>query len=440
MQISIIEGSFGVLSGTLSDNYMVPFALSIDSTPFQVGILSSLGGLISPIGQIIGAREIEHRPRKQILLSGIIGQASMWPIFVIIAFLYLTNYFLINLAWLLILFYMLYMLCGGVMTPPWFSTMGDIVPEDKRGRYFAKRNLITTAIALSGTLLFSVTLDWFKNQQAVILGFVIIFACGLATRSVSASLFPRHYYPPFHFDPSSHITLKKFLGELPKNNFGKFTLFVTLITFAQWVAGPYFSVYMLNDLNFDYFIYIFINLFSSITALFVFPALGKFGDKFGNVKLLRFGACIVPFVPLMWLITNNPLGILLGPQLVGGIGWTAFNLATSNFIYDNIPSEKRGEYIALYNFLNGLGIITGGLIGGMLISFLTITFMNEFCFLFLLSGILRLLIVIFFLPQIKEVRVHDTKPIFNLKNDRLYQWLYDISVRDHRGRRKIRIK
>jgi MFS family permease len=142
----------------------------------------------------------------------------------------------------------------------------------------------------------------------------------------------------------------------------------------------------------------------------------------------------------MWLITNNPLGILLGPQLLGGIGWTAFNLATSNFIYDNIPSEKRGEYIALYNFLNGLGIITGGLIGGILISFLTITFMNEFCFLFLLSGILRLLIVIFFLPRIKEVRVHETKPIFNLKNGHLYHWLYDISVRDHRERRKIRIK
>jgi MFS family permease len=364
----------------------------------------------------------------------------MWPIFILIAFLYLQQTILVDLAWLLILFYMIYMLCGGIMTPPWFSTMGDIVPDDQRGRYFAKRNLITTAIALSGTLLFSFALDWLKNQQVVILGFVMIFMFGLAARLFSAFLFTQHHFPPFNFEPSNHITLKQFFGDLTKNNFGKFTLFVTLITFAQWIAGPYFSVYMLNDLNFNYFIFIFINLFSSITALFVFPALGKFGDKFGNVKLLRFGACIIPFVPLMWLITNNPLGILLGPQLLGGIGWTAFNLAAANFIYDNIPSQKRGEYIALYNLLNGLGIVTGGLIGGMLITFFTITFMNEYTFLFLLSGILRMLIVILFLPRIKEVRVHDVKPIFSLKNGHFYRWLYDISLRDHRGRRKIRIK
>ena len=81
MNISIAEGSFGVFSSVIADNYVVPFSLSINSTPFQVGMFTSLGNLISPLGQIIGSRKTEIKPRKSILLTGILGQASIWPLF-----------------------------------------------------------------------------------------------------------------------------------------------------------------------------------------------------------------------------------------------------------------------------------------------------------------------------------------------------------------------
>jgi hypothetical protein len=69
MRISIAEGSFGVFSSMLSDNYIIPFALSLNSTPFQIGILSSLGNLVSPVGQIIGSYRTETTSRKSVTLS-----------------------------------------------------------------------------------------------------------------------------------------------------------------------------------------------------------------------------------------------------------------------------------------------------------------------------------------------------------------------------------
>jgi len=93
MKVSIAEGSFGVFSSVLVDNYMVPFSLSINSTPFQVGMFTSLGNLISPLGQIVGSRKTEIKSRKSILLTGILGQASIWPLFLIIAILYQFNIF-----------------------------------------------------------------------------------------------------------------------------------------------------------------------------------------------------------------------------------------------------------------------------------------------------------------------------------------------------------
>ena len=327
---------------------------------------------------------------------------------------------------------------SGIMTPPWFSVMGDVVPEDYRGRYFAKRNLITTGIALFGTLIFSFALDWYRDQEQVMIGFILIFLIGFITRVISAFLFTKHYYPPFNFQPCGQISLPRFIHELPRENFGKFTIFVALVTFGQWIAGPFFSVYMLQELNFNYSIFIFVNLFASIVALFFFPLLGKLSDRFGNVQLLRIGAIIIPILPLLWIFVLTPFDIILGPQLLGGIGWTAFNLAASNFIYDNIPSERRGECLAMYNLLLGFGIVLGGLTGSLILTFVAITFMNKYHFLFLISGIVRIISVIIFLPKIKEVRITETKPIFNLKNTSIYRWIYDLTLREPRKKRRLK--
>lgn len=316
MKVSITEGAFGVTSSLLGENYIIPFALSIGTTAFQVGILYSFGGLLYPIGQIIGSRQIKRNSRKKFLLEGIIGQAFIWPLFLLIAVLFMNNLLSNFLSWILIGFYLIYMINGDIMTPPWFSVMGDVVPENQRGRYFAKRNLITTGIALSGTFLFSFALDWYKDQEQVMIGYyILIYIIGLTTRLISAFLYTKHYYPPFEFYKADHISFIQFFCKIPRDNFGKFTIFVALVTFGQWIAAPFFSVYMLDELKFSYTIFILINLSSSFIALLILPFLGKFSDKLGNVQLLRIGAILIPVLPIMWLFVFTPLEIILGPQI-----------------------------------------------------------------------------------------------------------------------------
>ena len=435
MRVSIAEGSVGVFSSMVSDNYIVPFALFLNASPLQIGVLSSLGNLISPLGQIIGSRRIEKKSRRSVLMAGIIGMGTIWPFYLILILLNFLKFLPIILPWILIGLFLLYMLFSGIMNPPWFSVMGDVVPENFRGRYFAKRNLITNAIAIIGILSLSYFLDWFNALGIVFIGFMLIFILGFFSRGISAFLFTKHYYPPFDFEQKDHVKFSTMIKEIPKSNFGRFTLFVSLLTFGQWIAGPFFSVYMLSDLGFDYSIFILVNLFSSIIALFIFPVLGKLSDKFGNVRLLQMGAIIIPLLPILWIFFNTPLGLILGPQLLGGIGWTSFNLATSNFIYDNIAGKMRGTYIAFYNFILGISILVGGMAGGFLITYVPIYFMNRFHFIFLISGIVRIIIVIIMLPMIKEVRV-TTKPVFNLKNLSIYKWLYDLTLRNHEKNKK----
>lgn len=92
--------------------------------------------------------------------------------------------------------------------------------------------------------------------------------------------------------------------------------------------------------------------------------------------------------------------------------------------------NNRGECLAIYNLFLGLGIVFGGLTGSILISFVSFTYFNNYHFVFLISGIVRIIVVIFFLPRIKEVRVLVTKPILNIKNTSIYRWFYDITLRE----------
>lgn len=435
MKLSITEGSVGVFSNMLVDNYIIPFSLSINSSPFQIGLLTSVGNLISPLGQLIGSQQIERRSRKSVLIRGIIGQSSMWLIFIFITIIFPLNFMTSWLSWILFAVYLVFMLFSGMMTPPWFSFMGDIVPDKVRGRYFAKRNLITQLIAIIGTFSLSFLLDFLGINNLIFLGFIIIFIIGISARLISMALFNGHYYPPYNFEVKDHVKTSQFLKELTKSNFGKFTLLVSLLTLGQWIAKPFFSVYMINELHFDYSLFIFINLASTLIGLFFFPLLGRYSDKFGNVKLLRIGGIIIPFIPFLWIIFNTPLQIILGIQLWSGIGWTSFNLAASNFIYDNIPSKKRGKYIALYNLLIGVSITLGGFLGSIIITFVDLMTINPFHLVFLLSGIVRIIAIVLFIPKVREIRVL-TKPILNVKDLSIYKWLYDLTLRNHFQRKK----
>lgn len=439
MKISIKEGSLGVFSNVLVENYIIPFSLSINASPFQIGLLTSVGNLISPLGQLIGSQQIERRPRKKVLIRGILGQSAMWLMFILIAIIFPLNILSPWLSWIVIAVYLIFMLFSGMMTPPWFSFMGDIVPDTVRGRYFAKRNLITQLIAIIGTISLSFFLDFLGINNLIFLGFMIIFIIGISARLISMALFNGHYYPPYNFEVKDHVKTSQFLKELTKSNFGKFTLLVSLLTLGQWIAKPFFSVYMINILDFDYSLFIIINLSSTLIGLFFFPLLGHYSDKFGNVNLLRIGSIIIPFLPFLWILFNTPLQIILGIQIWSGIGWTSFNLAASNFIYDNIPSKKRGKYIALYNLIIGVSITLGGFLGSMIITFIDIMIINPFHLVFFLSGTVRIIAVVSLIPKVKEVRV-TTKPILNVKELSIYKWLYDLTLRNHPQRKKKKLE
>ena len=62
---------------------------------------------------------------------------------------------------------------------------------------------------------------------------------------------------------------------MPYSNFGKFVIFISIISFATAIASPFFAVYMLKDLDMSILSYTIITVGSALTSLLFLPVWGN---------------------------------------------------------------------------------------------------------------------------------------------------------------------
>lgn len=414
MKLSVKEGSATAVMSGAGEAYIVPYALALNATNFQIGLLTSFVNLFGSSSQIIGSRLVYHLERRKLILFSVFMQATMWLIILSLGILVWKDLINRYAATILIGLYCIYAIIGNLCGPSWFSLMGEIVPEEKRGDYFSKRNRIISVTAFIITLAAAFFLDYMKSINYILIGFALLFATASLGRYISAFLLTKHYYPKSKVKKESYFGFFQFLKKSPKNNFGKFVIYVGLINLATNFAAPFFAVYMLKELNYSYVWFTIVTLSAIVFTILSIPIWGKIGDKFGNRKLLAIGSSIIPFAALLWLISKNPIIIIFTSQIASGVGWAAFNLATSNFIYDAVTPQRRAICVAYFNTINGVGIFVGATLGALFAQYAHPHFMNLFLLIFLISGIARALVVIIFLPMIKEVRVKENKEKINI--------------------------
>lgn len=243
---------------------------------------------------------------------------------------------------------------------------------------------------------------------------------GLASigRYISFYFLRRQYEPQAVRDESAYFSFFTFIKKMPSNNFGKFVIFVSLISFAVAIASPFFSVYMLKDLKLSYLAFTIINLSALISPLIFLPFIGKISDRFGTVRVMRISGFLIAFIPLLWifsifLMKFNPIlliSYLFVIEFFSGFVWASFNLASSNFIYDAVTKQKIILCFTYFSFINSIGAFFGGVIGGQLSSISTISVfgLTGILLVFLISFVLRLLPSIFIARKLKEVRKVET--------------------------------
>ncbi|MBI4549858.1 MAG: MFS transporter [Candidatus Omnitrophica bacterium] len=398
LTLSLWDGVFAAVNTGCGETYVSPFAIALGAGNLQVGLLASLPNLIASLLQLRAPGFVRWAGSRKKIINLFVGlQTFMWLPILGVPFLPLGGY---PVEWL-IFFYACYTAFGAFSTPAWGSLMSDSVPEKIRGKYFGLRGkLIGAVTVLSG---FAAGFALYAFSSRLFVAFAAVFAVSAMARTVSNILLSRHYDPPLKTSDEHHFSFLDFLRRMPKSNFAKYVLYIGLFHLSAHMAGPYFAVLMLRDFGFSYLTYTVLITAASVSSLLGLTYWGKHADELGNARLFKISGFLISFLPALWVVSHHVVYLFV-IQLAAGYLWGGFNLCCANFIFDAAQPEKRVSCIAYYNVINGTGIFLGVLLGGWLIGHAPPVRGYQIFPVLLISSLLRLLVSMFLLPRVREVR------------------------------------
>jgi len=416
LKLSIREGAVSSVSSGFGASYLSPFALLLNATASQMGILFAITSLLPSLIQLKTSKLIQRFSRKKIILNVNMVRILIWLPIILIGFLFYIG--VPYIIWVLIGLVGLLYAFAGIANPAWFSWMGLLVPRKNRGDYFSKRNRFIGFFGVLTMIVGAFILDASKKMGEyykdvlgfTLLGFGLLFLLALIARAWSSNLLRKQYEPRLIPKKKDYFSFKQFLNNGLSTPFGRFTMFRGIFSLVIGIAGPFWTVYMLRDLGFSYIWFMMITVSAILFQLMFLPLLGKFSDKFGNIKLIRVCSWLIATVPLLWiasiLIEDTlvvKLYLLFVPAIIGGFGWAGYNLAVNNYVYDAVVSPKRSFGISYMNLMVGVGIFIGASLGALL-AWIDVSFMNPILFIFGVSAFGRLMVAIFGLKLLHEVR------------------------------------
>ncbi|HSG88519.1 MAG TPA: MFS transporter [Pseudomonadales bacterium] len=405
---SLKDGAwFSAMIGS-AESYFSAFAILLRANAAQIGILAAVPPLLASFTQLLSAwlgRRLDKR--REIIVFGAVVQAG------VIIPLALLPLMLPDIAMpVLITCAVIYFVGPNLGSPHWGSLMGDLVPDARRGRFFALRTRLSSLANFTALIAAGFILEAFDWLGATYWGFVVIFLFAAAARARSAWHLLQMQDPPRHVDPQQTPWLEDLRAGLRESSLMRFSVFYACMQAAVALASPFFALYMLRDLQFSYVAFMFNTTASVAVQFLTLSRWGRLSDLFGNRLIMVTTGVMIPFLPSLWLLSTNYFW-LLAVQMLSGLCWAGFTLSTTNSVYDLTPRARRTTLMAVHNVLGATGVFVGASIGGWLGTHLpnsatlfgeTFAWLTPLYGVFVASTLARLAVTAWFLPRLKELR------------------------------------
>lgn len=415
---SIKDGSAWSVMYGFGEQYITPFALRIGASASEIGILNSVPAFIGATFQLLGAKLTDkYQNRKKIVTFFALLQA------ILILPLFFIPFFTKDMLVLTALF-TLYNIFSNIMGPAWSSWISDVIPENDRTTYFGKRNKYVVASTMFSVMIAGIILHFFESIN-IWTGFMILFSIAFIGRIISWYYLSKQIEPEYKYNPEDYFSFKDFLKRMPHTNFGNFVIFRSLMALAVMIAGPFFTVFMLKNLDFNYLQYTILVLIPMAIKAITMTYWGKYSQRFGTRHILIISGLWIATIPIWWFIVGyfftgfTAFYLLIPVEIMTGFAWGGFELTAFNYVLETVSPEKRARGFAYFNMVFGFAVLAGGLLGAYLVDIIPETFgVSTLLIIFIISAIARLLVVLFFSHRIREVkisrRINENKLFFEL--------------------------
>lgn len=431
LRMSIYDGAFATMMSSLCGGiFLIGFAINVlGATALQVGILAALP-VSANMAQILGSIIVERYGHRRLVSIVCVSLARLvWlpilalPFFMFDGFSDLKIWILVGLVGLSCFF-------GSISGVAWLDWMSDLIPANSRGRFFAKRNIVCAASGMVVVLVGGAFLNWVEESygKEVPHGYLILFFFGIAMGLVSSYFLWRVKDPKAGPAPKEkkQLSLATLVSPFRNSNFRALIIYVGSFMFVTQMAGPFYAVYMIENLGIDFGTITWLITFATLASLFMLRIWGPIADEMGNKPILIIAGFAHALIPLIWVVAQDVVyyQALVIAHIASGAFYAALMLAHVNVLIKLAPEQGRSFYIAAFNTSIGLSVAIAPIVGGLFLSATdgwemqagswTLTNLHL---LFLLSGGLQVL-VLGTLFKLKEVGAGSPRSVlFQLRSD-----------------------
>ena len=354
--------------------YLGLYILRFNGPPELVNLITAVQPIITCIFTLLGTAYANSFQRKKVLLMP--PSVAVRLLVLVIGFIPFlpakTHAWAFFIMWGVL--YIPWAYCG--LT--WSPMMCNIVPEERRGRFFGTRNALTGFTTLLGTFLTGIALAKFDYLPA----FTGIFTVSAICTLISFYFLAQHI-EPVDWEPGEDKTKLRSdnsrMFELDwKGNLQPFTdpefgrifnlccLAVFVFHIGYSMAIPLFTLRQIEQLGFGNSTVSTIATLSSLTALIGSYVGGYFSDRWGfrYVLLCSTGLALIP--PLIWAVTDQ-LFWLYSASMLWGFTGNAYMICFLYMVLRVSPFKNRSRFLGMNTVIGNLAGALGPLLGMVLI-------------------------------------------------------------------------
>ena len=401
---------FSLMVG-LGETYVPAFALAVGMGEVAAGWIVSAPLLVGALLQLVSpmaVRRLGSHRSWVVLCAG--GQAACCAGYLLLALAERVPHLLVFVV------AALYWGTGMASGPAWNTWVGTLIPAGIRARFLAWRARGCQAAVLVGLVAGGFSLQLGAAHGNLLTVFAWMFLIAALGRAASAWLLSRQSEPqPVPINQRT-VSPRELLRRARHGADGRLLVYMLAVQAAVQVAAPFFTPFMLVELNFSYTTYLLLIATAYVAKMVAFPFLGSMAKRFGSHWLLyASGVANVPLSAL-WIVSDS-IGYLLALQVFAGVVWAGYEFATLLLFFEHIPESERTSVLTLFNLGNAAALVLGAVIGGILLKTLG-TGRDAYHLVFGLSCGLRLLALIpmvmlrrvTFRPVPFVPRVHGVRP------------------------------
>ena len=392
LDASVAEGAVAEVFGACAGGAVLTgWALYFGATPIVIGVLGALP-FAAQIVQVPAAWLTQRVGAKPLALVAVGAARLAWLPLIALPFLALPQPTALAIFLAVVAVAALFAVVGN---NAWTAWMGDLIPAQIRGRFFARRMMFVNAAGTVSSLAAGVALDastprGFRGETLAILAAVACVAGLVSVRLLLA----QHHAPPARDAgaPGWRDALRAARDRRTR------PLLAYLLAWSGGVgiAAGFFAFHMLTNLHMTFTFVAAHTIIVAALRIVSAPAWGRLVDTCGARPVLVVCSLGISVVPLVWLFVTPerwwPIAI---EAVISGTLWGGHGIAGFDVMISVAPRRARPFYLAVFSAGTGVGFAVSSVLAGLLAAVLSAPLhhagstWSEIHVLFLLSALGR---------------------------------------------------